>query len=177
MGYLSKKMVTRGILEAKQLACKRIWMSLAGELIWHFIKCSGLRTGDPFNCVNYSQKLYSLGHTIQVLLVSVPLSLSGGDQATGGRVIRVLPELAPESPCYTSFPALPPAPEGLDPAGTKDDLSAAVSTQVTAPGKDLHLSDILDPTENVYIRHGQPGGCEAHRACSHTHSRAQDLPS
>lgn len=72
--------------------------------------------------MNYSQKLCSLGHTTQVLLVLVSSSLSGGDQAKKERAIRVLPELAPESPCYTSSRALPPAPEGLDPTGTKDDF-------------------------------------------------------
>lgn len=126
--------------------------------------------------MSYSQKPCNLGHTTQVLLVLFFSSLSEGDQATGERAIRVPPEPAPESPCYTSSLALPPAPEDLDRQVLRMALSASCSTQVTAPGEHLHISYIPEPTENVYVRHGHPRGSEAalEPLSTHAHSTCSD---
>lgn len=75
--------------------------------------------------MNYSQKLCNLGHTTQVLLVLVSSLISGGEQATGQKAIRVPPELA-QNLLVTLPPWLCHQLEDLDPTGSKDDLVSLI---------------------------------------------------
>lgn len=73
-------MVIKGISETRHCPV-RAQKGLTREGIWHFVPGeTEPGTGHPLNSKKYFPELCELRHITQFLLVSVPSSLSGGDQ-------------------------------------------------------------------------------------------------